>query len=66
MTALEKRNAIYLDPAILRTLKLKAVETSESISALISRAVRNLIFEESYTDNNISLGGKSGWILKTR
>jgi len=57
MTALEKRNAIYLDPAILRTLKLKAVETSESISALISRAVRNLIFEESYTDNNISLGG---------
>jgi hypothetical protein len=66
MIALEKRNAIYLDPAILRTLKLKAVETSESISALISRAVRNLIFEESYTDNNISLGGKSGWILKTR
>jgi hypothetical protein len=57
MIALEKRNAIYLDPAILRTLKLKAVETSESISALISRVVCNLIFEEPYSDNNISLGG---------
>lgn len=46
MSALEKRTTIYLDPDLHRALKLKAIEKSESISALINQAVRMSIIED--------------------
>lgn len=46
MAALGKRTTIYLDPKLHRALKLKAIEKSESISALINKAVRDSIIED--------------------
>jgi hypothetical protein len=40
------RTTIYLDPKIHRALKIKAAETSCSVSALISEAVRVLLAED--------------------
>jgi predicted transcriptional regulator len=46
MSALGKRTTIYLDPELHRALKLKAVEKTESISALINKAVRDSIIDD--------------------
>ncbi len=46
MAAPGKRTTIYLDPDLHKALKLKAVEKSESISALINKAVRDSIIED--------------------
>ena len=39
MSAAGKKTTIYLDSALHRAVKLKAVETSRSVSALINVAV---------------------------
>ncbi len=36
-----KRSTVYLDPDLHKALKLKAVETSRSISDLVNEAVRH-------------------------
>ncbi len=46
MAAPAKRTTIYLDPDLHKALKLKAVEKSVSISALINKAVRDSIIED--------------------
>lgn len=42
-----KRATIYLDPVLHKVLKLKAVETSRSISDLVNQAVREALAEDA-------------------
>ena len=42
-----KRATIYLDPVLHKALKLKAVETSRSISDLVNAAVRESLAEDA-------------------
>ncbi|MBE9536513.1 MAG: CopG family transcriptional regulator [Proteobacteria bacterium] len=46
MSQLNKRATIYFDPDIHKALKIKAVETSRSISDLINDAVRHELAED--------------------
>lgn len=47
MTELSKRATVYLEPELHRALKLKAVETSTSISELINDAIREDLTEDA-------------------
>jgi hypothetical protein len=42
-----KRATIYMDPELHKALRLKAVETSCSVSELVNNAVREAIAEEA-------------------
>ena len=42
-----KRATIYLDPFIHKALKLKALETSRSVSDLVNQAVREALAEDA-------------------
>ena len=42
-----KRATIYIDPELHKALRLKAVETSCSVSELVNNAVREAIAEEA-------------------
>jgi hypothetical protein len=46
MTMQAKRSTIYLDPELHKALKLKAVETSRSVSDLVNKAVRESLAED--------------------
>lgn len=47
MTTLSKRSTIYLDPALHKALRLKALETSRSMSEIINEAVREALAEDA-------------------
>ena len=47
MTTPAKRATIYLDPFIHKALKLKALETSRSVSDLVNQAVREALAEDA-------------------
>lgn len=47
MATSAKRATIYLDPVLHKALKLKAVETSRSISDLVNQAVREALAEDA-------------------
>lgn len=47
MATLSKRATVYLDPQLHRVLKLKAAETSVSISQIIDEALRNELAEDA-------------------
>ncbi len=42
-----KRATIYFDPMLHKALKLKAVETSKSVSDLVNAAVRGALAEDA-------------------
>ena len=42
-----KRATIYLDPVLHKALRLKAVETSRSVSELVNDAVRETLAEDA-------------------
>lgn len=42
-----KRATVYLDPELHKALRLKAVETSRSVSELINNAVREALAEDA-------------------
>ena len=46
MPNLSKRATVYFDPAIHRVLKVKAAETSSSISDIIDNAIRREFLED--------------------
>ncbi len=46
MPILSKRATVYFDPAIHRVLKVKAAETSTSISDIIDKAIRRELLED--------------------
>jgi hypothetical protein len=47
MGQLSKRATVYLEPVLHRALRLKAVETSKSISELVNEAVRFSLAEDA-------------------
>lgn len=47
MAKTAKRATVYLDPILHKALKLKAVETSRSISDLVNAAVREALADDS-------------------
>jgi post-segregation antitoxin (ccd killing protein) len=47
MTTQVKRATIYLDPDLHKTLKLKAIETSRSVSELVNEAIREALAEDA-------------------
>ena len=47
MTDLTKRATVYLEPELHRALKLKAVETSCSISELVNDALRENLLDDA-------------------
>jgi len=58
-----KRTTIYLDPALHQIVKVKALETSRSVSDLVNEAIRHelsedqedlAIFEERANESTIS------------
>ena len=47
MAALTKRSTVYLDPALHKALRIKALETSRSMSELINEAIKESIAEDA-------------------
>ena len=47
MATAAKRATIYLDPELHKALRLKAVETSRSVSELVNDAVREALAEDA-------------------
>ncbi len=47
MATLSKRSTIYLDPALHQALRIKALETSRSMSDLINEAVKEALTEDA-------------------
>ena len=47
MGELTKRATVYLEPMLHRALRLKAVETSKSVSELINEAIRFSLAEDA-------------------
>ena len=46
MIKISKRSTVYLDPELHRVLKVKAAETSRSVSDLVNEAVRHELIED--------------------
>lgn len=46
MSAPDRRATIYLDPFIHKALKIKALETSRTVSDLVNQAVREALAED--------------------
>jgi len=47
MSTQAKRATVYLKPELHKALRLKAVETSTSVSELINKAIREAIVEDA-------------------
>lgn len=47
MATLTKRATVYFDPTIHRALRLKAAETSRSLSNIVNDAVREALAEDA-------------------
>jgi hypothetical protein len=47
MAAPTKRATIYFDPDLHKALRLKAVETSRSVSELVNEAVKEVLAEDA-------------------
>ena len=47
MSEFSKRTTVYLDPMLHKALRIKAAETSRSISELINEAVRFSLAEDA-------------------
>lgn len=47
MTTLSKRSTIYLDPSLHQALRIKALETSRSMSEIINEAIKEALAEDA-------------------
>ena len=47
MSTMTKRSTIYFDPVLHRALRVKAAETSRSVSDLVNDAVRENLIEDA-------------------
>lgn len=47
MATLSKRSTIYFDPALHRALRVKALETSRSMSELVNEALKAALAEDA-------------------
>ncbi len=55
MATQTKRATIYFDPNLHKALRLKAVETSRSVSDLVNEAVRDALSEDA--EDLLNIGG---------
>jgi predicted DNA-binding protein len=46
MATASKRATVYLDPELHKALRLKAIETSRSVSQLVNDAIREALAED--------------------
>lgn len=46
MSTLAKRTTVYIDPALYRALRLKAVETAQSLSEIVNDALKLSLRED--------------------
>ena len=60
MATLSKRSTIYLDPTLHHALRLKALETSCSMSKIINEALREALAEDA---NDLSIFEKRAFYL---
>ncbi len=58
MSTQVKRATVYLKPELHKALRLKAVETSTSVSELINKAVREALVEDA--EDFAALEGRAG------
>ncbi|MBT3227089.1 MAG: CopG family transcriptional regulator [Deltaproteobacteria bacterium] len=47
MATLSKRSTIYLDPALHQALRLKSLETSQSMSEIINTVLKEALSEDA-------------------
>ena len=47
MTTPTKRTTVYLDPDLHKALRLKAIDSSKSVSELINEAIREALAEDA-------------------
>ena len=47
MATATRRATVYLDPDLHKALRLKAVETSQSVSELVNKAIRQALAEDA-------------------
>ena len=47
MRTATSRATVYLDPELHKALKLKAIETSQSVSELVNKAIREALAEDA-------------------
>ena len=47
MATLSKRSTVYLDPVLHQALRVKALETSRSMSELINEAIKEALSEDA-------------------
>ena len=47
MSSLSKRSTIYLDPALHQALRLKALETSRSMSDIINESLKETLSDDA-------------------
>ena len=47
MSTLSKRSTIYLDPLLHQALRLKALETSQSMSEIINEVLKEALSEDA-------------------
>ena len=47
MSTLSKRSTVYLDPTLHQALRLKALETSRSMSEIINEALKEALSEDA-------------------
>jgi hypothetical protein len=47
MTTLTKKATVYMDPMLHRALRLKAAETSRSMSELVNQAIKLVLAEDA-------------------
>ena len=47
MATQTKRSTIYFDPDLYKALRLKAIETSRSVSAIVNEIVKEAISEDA-------------------
>jgi predicted transcriptional regulator len=47
MTTQSKRTTVYLDPDLHKALRLKAIDSSKSVSDLINEAIRQTLAEDA-------------------
>ncbi len=47
MTIPNKRTTVYLDPALHKALRLKAIDSDKSVSEIINEAIRQALAEDA-------------------
>lgn len=47
MTTRSKRTTVYLDPVLYKALRIKAIESEQSVSEIINEIIRDMFAEDA-------------------